>query len=230
LRDRHFANDHLDAFNAAVDAGVVLSAFVIAAEAEVSGACPVSVVRIHSDAPSRLLKHPDHVFPTAGIAVGYPAEASQPSMRLPLSATVHRNTFLENGLDDAIEAYDRCREAAQPYAAQRYVGGWVGRNLWPVGGQGAATYAFRARVLSRLCVSASGWTDLSNSHHGEASVEQMNETDADRKQEPRRHGRSRCPRSATRTGPCPPTTDLRGTQQRRGVPFGSQTLAKGLVS
>jgi hypothetical protein len=53
--------------------------------------------------------------------VGYPAEAPQLSMRLPLSVTVHRNTFLEDGLDDAIEAYDRRREAAQPYAAQRYV-------------------------------------------------------------------------------------------------------------
>jgi len=42
-------------------------------------------------------------------------------MRLPLSVTVHRNMFVEDGLDDAIEAYDRRREAAQPYAAQRYV-------------------------------------------------------------------------------------------------------------
>jgi len=122
LRDRHFANDHLDAFfNAAVDAAIALSAFVIAAEAEGLGACPVSAVRIHSDALSRLLKLPDHVFPVAGLAVGYPAEAPQPSMRLPLSVTVHRNTFVEDGLDDAIEAYDRRREAAQPYAAQRYV-------------------------------------------------------------------------------------------------------------
>jgi hypothetical protein len=50
-----------------------------------------------------------------------PAETPQLSMRLPLSVTVHHNTYLEDGLDDAIEAYDRRREAAQPYAAQRYV-------------------------------------------------------------------------------------------------------------
>ena len=122
LRDRHFANDHLDAFfNAAVDAAIALSAFVIAAEADGLGACPVSAVRNHSDARSRLLKLPDHVFPVAGLAVGYPAEAPKLSMRLPLSVTVHHNAFLEDGLDDAIEAYDRRREAAQPYAAQRYV-------------------------------------------------------------------------------------------------------------
>ena len=122
LRDRHFANDHLDAlFNAAVDAAIALSAFVIAAEAEGFGVCPVSAVRNHSGALSELLKLPDHVFPVAGLAVGYPAEVRQISMRLPLSVTVHRNTFLEDGLDGAIEAYDRRREAAQPYAAQRYV-------------------------------------------------------------------------------------------------------------
>ena len=64
LRDRPFANDHLDAFfNAAVDAAIALSAFVIAAEAEGLGVCPISAVRIHSDALSRLLKLPDHVFP-----------------------------------------------------------------------------------------------------------------------------------------------------------------------
>jgi nitroreductase len=122
LRDRHFANDHLDAFfNAAVDAGIALSTFVIAAEAEGFGVCPVSAVRNHSDALSKLLKLPDHVFPVAGLAVGYPAEATKMSMRLPLSLTVHRNTYLEDRLDDAIEAYDRRREQAQPYAAQRYV-------------------------------------------------------------------------------------------------------------
>ena len=122
LRDRHFANDHLDAFfNAAVDAAIALSAFVIAAEAEGLGVCPVSAVRNHSAALSHLLKLPDHVFPVAGLAVGYPAEAPPLSMRLPLPVTVHHNTFLEDGLDDAIAAYDRRREAAQPYAAQRYV-------------------------------------------------------------------------------------------------------------
>ena len=67
------------------------------------------------------MKLPDHVFPVAGLAVGYPAEAPKLSMRLPLSVTVHHNTFFEDGLDEAIEAYDRRREAARPYAAQRYV-------------------------------------------------------------------------------------------------------------
>ena len=122
LREKPFVNDHLDAFfNAAVDAGIALSAFVIAAEAEDLGVCPISAVRNHSAKLSQLLKLPDHVFPVAGLAVGYPAEAPKVSMRLPLSVTVHRNAYQENGLDEAIAAYDRRREEAQPYAAQRGV-------------------------------------------------------------------------------------------------------------
>ena len=42
-------------------------------------------------------------------------------MRLPLDVTVHRNGYREDGLRDAIEDYDRRREAAQPYREQRYV-------------------------------------------------------------------------------------------------------------
>lgn len=122
LREKPFVNDHLDAFfNAAVDAGIALSAFVIAAEAEGLGVCPISAVRNHSAKLSQLLKLPDHVFPVAGLAVGYPAEPPKVSMRLPLSVTVHRNAYQEDGLDEAIAAYDRRREAAQPYAAQRGV-------------------------------------------------------------------------------------------------------------
>ena len=70
-----FANDHLDAFfNAAVDAGIALSAFVLAAEAVGLGCCPISVIRNHSDEVSRMLRLPDHVFPVAGLAFGWPLQ------------------------------------------------------------------------------------------------------------------------------------------------------------
>lgn len=123
LRDKPFANDHLDAFfNAAVDAAIALSAFVIAADAEGLGTCPISAIRNHAAAISGLLNLPDYVFPVAGLAVGYPAEAVRPSLRLPLSATVHHNAYSEERIDSAIETYDRRRAAVQPYATQRYVG------------------------------------------------------------------------------------------------------------
>jgi nitroreductase len=121
-RGRPFANDHLDAFfNASVDAGIALSAFVLAAEAQGLGTCPISVIRNRAAEVSTLLGLPQHVFPVAGLGVGWPARAARQSMRLPLDVTVHRNGYREDGLRDAIEDYDRRREAAQPYREQRYV-------------------------------------------------------------------------------------------------------------
>jgi nitroreductase len=117
-----FANDHLDAFfNASVDAGIALSAFVLAAEAQGLGTCPISAIRNRAQAISDLLHLPQHVFPVAGLAVGWPSSAPKQSMRLPLDVTVHRNGYSEDGLREAVEDYDRRREAAQPYREQRYV-------------------------------------------------------------------------------------------------------------
>jgi nitroreductase len=121
-RDIPFANDHLDAFfNASVDAAIALTAFVLAAEAQGLGACPVSVIRNHAAAVSTLLGLPQHVFPVAGLGVGWPAVPARQSMRLPLPVTVHRNAYREEGVQGAIEDYDRRRAAAQPYGQQRYV-------------------------------------------------------------------------------------------------------------
>ena len=57
MRNKPFANDHLDAFlNAAVDAGLVLMDFMRAAEAVGLGCCPISVVRNHIDEVAQLLE------------------------------------------------------------------------------------------------------------------------------------------------------------------------------
>jgi nitroreductase/FMN reductase [NAD(P)H] len=121
-RGKPFANDHLDAFfNAAVDAGIALSAFVLAAEAQGLGACPISAIRNRAAAVSELLHFPQHVFPVAGLAVGWPAMPPKQSMRLPLDVTVHHNAYREDGLREAVEAYDLRREAMQPYREQRHI-------------------------------------------------------------------------------------------------------------
>jgi len=122
-RDRPFANDHLDAFfNAAVDAAIVLATFVIAAERQGLGCCPISAIRNHGSRVSALLGLPDHVFPVAGLTLGWPAGEGEVSPRLPLGATLHRDRYEEVGLRRAVEAYDARRAAVQPYAAQRYTG------------------------------------------------------------------------------------------------------------
>lgn len=123
MRERAFVNDHLDAFfNASIDAGIVLAAFVLAAEACGFGTCPVSAIRNRAAEASDLLGLPEHVFPVAALAVGRPAEPAQISLRLPLNATIHHGRFDDAVQRAAIEAYDARRAQAQPYRQQRRAG------------------------------------------------------------------------------------------------------------
>jgi nitroreductase len=117
-----FANDHLDAlFNAAVDAAIALVAFIAAAEAAGLGCCPISAVRNRAAEVSALLALPDHVFPLAGLALGWPETVAPIVPRLPLAATVHRDRFEESGIEAQIAAYDARRATILPYEKQRYV-------------------------------------------------------------------------------------------------------------
>lgn len=119
-RDRPFVNDHLDAFfNAAVDAGIALQAFVTAAEAVGLGCAPISAIRNQSAAVSDILGLPDHCFAVAGLGLGWPAHDKPLAYRLPLSATVHVDRFSEDGIEAKVDGYDARRAADQPMGAQR---------------------------------------------------------------------------------------------------------------
>ncbi|HEU0058378.1 MAG TPA: nitroreductase family protein [Hyphomicrobiaceae bacterium] len=119
-RGQPFVNDHLDVFfNAALDAGIALATFVIAAEAAGLGCAPISAIRNHAQAVSDLLGLPEHVFPVAGLGLGWPSRDARISLRLPLAHTVHRDRFDDTGIQEAVDAYDHRRHAAQPIRAQR---------------------------------------------------------------------------------------------------------------
>ena len=124
LHDWHavpFANDHLDAFfNATVDAAIALGAFVTAAEAIGLGCCPISAIRNEPKAISDLLALPSHVFPIAGLAIGYPKQTAPISKRLPLAMTVHHDRYSETDLKTAVHTYDTHRAKTQPYQQQRF--------------------------------------------------------------------------------------------------------------
>jgi FMN reductase [NAD(P)H] len=119
-RGKPFANNHLDHFmNAAVDAGIVMTTFIRAAEAVGLGCCPISGIRNKPNEVSRLLELPEAVFPVAGLTVGYPAEAGRITPRLPLDVTVHVDRFDESNVREKIEGYDRYRHSVLPYRNQR---------------------------------------------------------------------------------------------------------------
>ncbi len=120
-RGKPFVNDHLDHFmNAAVDAGIVLSQFIRAAEAAGLGTVPISAVRNHPRETSEVLGLPDGVFPVAGLCLGYPLEQGHITARLPLDVTVHTDRFDESRLKENIDAYDQRRHKLFPLRKQRH--------------------------------------------------------------------------------------------------------------
>jgi len=120
-RQQPFVNDHLDPFfNASVDAGIVLATFIAAADRVGLGTCPVSAIRNKAAEVSDLLALPDHVFPVAGLGVGWPSFGGILSPRLGLDVTVHRDRYDETGVEGRIAEYDKRRRAVQPYATQRH--------------------------------------------------------------------------------------------------------------
>jgi nitroreductase len=125
LHGKPFPNDHLDQFfNAAVDAAIVLTAFMAAATAVGLGCCPISAVRDHPRTVSDLLHLPDRVIPVAGLCVGWPAQAGDITPRLALQTTVIENSYGRRDLGAEIEAYDRRRAKLKPYRRQRNPDRW----------------------------------------------------------------------------------------------------------
>jgi hypothetical protein len=112
MRSHQQDNGRLEGFfNAAIDTALVLQTFILAAEAAELGCCPISVIRNHADAVAEILQLPDKVFPVAGLCLGYPAVAGHISMRLPLAATVHTDRYDDRRTEEAVDAYDRRRDA-----------------------------------------------------------------------------------------------------------------------
>ncbi|MCB1492000.1 MAG: nitroreductase family protein [Rhodobiaceae bacterium] len=121
-RGKPFPNDHFDLlFNAVGDAAISLGWLQVAVNMAGLGGCPVSIIRDHAAEISRLLALPEKVIPFAGFCLGWPKKEAALSPRLPLSVTVHENTFSDDGLEDAVADYDRRRASVQPYHTQRDV-------------------------------------------------------------------------------------------------------------
>ncbi len=112
MRGHQQENGRLEGFfNAAIDAALVLQTFTLAAETAGLGCCPISVIRDHADAVAAILALPEKVFPVAGLCVGYPAAAGHISMRLSLEITVHTDRYGDGRLAEAVDEYDRRRDA-----------------------------------------------------------------------------------------------------------------------
>ena len=120
LRGKPFPNDTLDMFmNSAVDAGIVMQAFITAAESFGLAMCPISLIRNQVERASELLRLPQGVFPVAGMCVGYANDAGRLSMRLPPSITVHTDHYDASDFDAELAAYDARRATREPAAPDK---------------------------------------------------------------------------------------------------------------
>ena len=119
-RGTTFAHEPIDAFlNAAADAAIVMQNFIVAAEGAGLGCCPISAVREVTEDIADIVKLPPRVFPFAGLCVGHPADDPWISQRLPLSLTVHKDTYNDDHLVEEIDNYDARRGQANPISKQR---------------------------------------------------------------------------------------------------------------
>ena len=133
LRETEFAHDPLDAFlNAAADAAIVMQNFIVAAEAEGLGCCPISAVREVTGEIADLCALPSSVFPFAGLCVGHPDDDPAISVRLPTRLTVHKNQYDDSQLEKELTSYDQRRREVNSYRTQQNIDkhGEVERYGW----------------------------------------------------------------------------------------------------
>ena len=116
-----FTNEHLDGlFNPAIDGALVMMNFMRAAAAVGMVCCPISVLRDQAQALAKILQMPAHVYPIAGLCVGFPAQTQSVNPRLGLQATLHTDRYGQTKdaeganqadaharIDAALDEYDR---------------------------------------------------------------------------------------------------------------------------
>ena len=112
LRGKPVRNGTLEGFfNASIDAALALQTMILCAESAGLGVCPISVIRNEVDKVAAILELPDLVFPVAGLCLGYPQGEGYVSLRLPRRATTHGDRYDDSALAQAIDDYDRRRDA-----------------------------------------------------------------------------------------------------------------------
>jgi nitroreductase len=124
LRGKPVRNGTLEGFfNASIDAALALQTMILCAESAGLGTCPISVIRNEIDKVAAILELPDLVFPVAGLCLGYPQGEGYMSLRLPRGATTGRDRYDDGALPQAIDDYDRRRDARHsiPRAQHRSV-------------------------------------------------------------------------------------------------------------
>ena len=117
-------NNNVDTFmNGVIDAALSMQSTICASESLGLGVCPISMIRNIIEEVKVICKLPKGVFPIAGLALGWPDQKSNVSIRLPQDVVIHFDKYDEKDLIQKINKYDErvFKIAPIPENKQRHV-------------------------------------------------------------------------------------------------------------
>jgi len=126
-------NNNVDTFmNGVIDAALSMQSTICASESIGLGVCPISMIRNIIEEVKVICKLPKGVFPIAGLALGWPDQKSNVSIRLSQDVVIHFDKYDEKDLIQKINKYDErvFKKDPIPENKQRHV------NLYGVAKKG----------------------------------------------------------------------------------------------
>ena len=126
-------NNNVDTFmNSVIDAALAMQSIICASESLGLGVCPISMVRNIIEEVKVICKLPKGVFPIAGLALGWPDQTSNVSVRLSQDIVIHFDKYDEKDIIQKINKYDErvFKKDPIPENKQRHV------NLYGVAQKG----------------------------------------------------------------------------------------------
>ena len=126
-------NNNVDTFmNSVIDAALSMQSTICASESLGLGVCPISMIRNIIEEVKVICKLPKGVFPIAGLALGWPDQRSNVSIRLSQDIVIHFDKYDEKDLIQKVNKYDErvFKKDPIPENKQRHV------NLYGVAKKG----------------------------------------------------------------------------------------------
>ena len=117
-------NNNVDTFmNGIIDAALSMQSTICASESLGLGVCPISMIRNIIEEVKVICKLPKGVFPIAGLALGWPDQKSNVSIRLSQDIVIHFDKYDEKDLIQKINKYDEIvfKKDPIPENKQRHV-------------------------------------------------------------------------------------------------------------
>ena len=106
-RGYEYKNNNVDTFmNGVIDAALSMQSTICASESLGLGVCPISMIRNIIEDVKVICKLPKGVFPIAGLALGWPDQKSNVSIRLSQDIVIHFDKYDEKDLIQKINKYD----------------------------------------------------------------------------------------------------------------------------